>query len=114
MCLQTFHVRVLVLRIDKTLVPNPKRAGGHIVGGYRTMEFRLLYAAMFLASCVSWQPLGSYELQSQRNYNRDLYECEREATFASGDNKQHVFDSCMKYRGYTPFSADRPEWPHTQ
>jgi hypothetical protein len=101
MCLQTFHVRVLVLRIDKTLVPNPKTAGGHIVGGYRTMEFRLLYAAMFLASCSGWQPLASYEPQSQRNYNRDLYECQREATFAGGeDNKQQVFDNCMKARGY--------------
>jgi hypothetical protein len=56
-------------------------------------------AAMFLASCATWQPLGSYEPQSQRNYNRDLYECEREA-FAGGDNKQQVFDNCMKARGY--------------
>jgi hypothetical protein len=52
--------------------------------------------------------------QSQRNYNRDMYECEREAIFAGRDNKQQVFDSCMKTRGYIPSSTDRPEWPHTQ
>jgi hypothetical protein len=74
----------------------------------------LVVAAMFLASCATWQPLRSYEPQSQRDYNRDLYECEREATFAGGDNKHQVFDNCMKARGYTPFSTDRPEWPHTQ
>jgi hypothetical protein len=69
----------------------------------------LVVAAMFLASCATSQPLGSYEPQSERDYNRDLYECEREATFAGGDNKQQVFDNCMKARGYT-----RPQWPHTQ
>jgi hypothetical protein len=77
------------------------------------MKLRLLFAAMLLASCATWRPLGSYEPQSQRDYNRDLYECEREATFAGGDNKQQVFDRCMKARGYTP-STDRFEWPHTQ
>jgi hypothetical protein len=65
------------------------------------MKLRLLVVTtMFLASCASWQPTGSYKPQSQRNYNRDLYECEREATFAGGDNKQQVFDKCMKARGY--------------
>jgi hypothetical protein len=44
------------------------------------MEFRLLFGLMFLANCATWQPLNSYEPQSQRNYNPDLYECEREAT----------------------------------
>jgi len=79
------------------------------------MKFRLLVVAMMLlASCAPpWHPLGSYEPQSQRDHNRDLYECEREATFAGGDNKQQVFDSCMKAKGYTP-STDRFEWPHTQ
>ena len=57
---------------------------------------------------------GLSDTKSQRNYNRDLYECEREATFAGRDNKQQVFDNCMKARGYTPFSTDRPEWAHTQ
>lgn len=70
----------------------------------------LVVAAMFVMGCASQQPQGS----SQRNYNRDLYECEREATFAGRDNKQQVFDSCMKTRGYIPSSTDRPEWPHTQ
>lgn len=65
------------------------------------MRFRLLIvAAVFLASCVSWQPLGSYEPQNGRNYNRDSYECEREATFAGAGNKQRVFDDCMRARGY--------------
>jgi hypothetical protein len=63
------------------------------------MKFRLFAAVMFLASCAPWLPLGSYEPQSQRDYNRDLYECEREATFADGDKKE-IFDSCMKARGY--------------
>jgi hypothetical protein len=71
------------------------------------MKFRLLATVMFLTGCVSWQPLGSYEPQSQRNYNRDLYECEREATFAGGDNKQQVFDNCMKARGYTKKSSSK-------
>ena len=79
------------------------------------MKFRLLVIeAMFLASCASQQPPGLSDTKSQRNYNRDMYECEREAIFAGRDNKQQVFDSCMKARGYTPFSTDRPEWPHTQ
>jgi hypothetical protein len=80
------------------------------------MKFRLLVIeAMFLASCTSQQPPGLSDTKSQRNYNRDLYECEREATFSGRrDDKQQVFDSCMKARGYTPFSTDRPEWPHTQ
>jgi hypothetical protein len=56
----------------------------------------LAAAAMFLTGCASHQPPGS----SQRNYNRDLYECERHATFAGRDNKQQVFDNCMKARGY--------------
>ena len=79
------------------------------------MKFRsLIVATIFLASGATWQPLGSYEPQSQRDYNRDLYECEREATFAGSDNRQQVFDNCMKARGYTPSSTDRPKWPHTQ
>jgi hypothetical protein len=79
------------------------------------MELRsLIVATMFLASCATRQPLGSYEPQSQRNYDRDLYECEREATFVGRDNKQQVFDNCMKARGYTPSATDRFEWPHMQ
>jgi hypothetical protein len=74
----------------------------------------LVVSAIFLASCASQQPPGLSDTKSQRNYNRDLYECEREATFAGRDNKQQVFDNCMKARGYTPFSTDRPEWHHTQ
>jgi|GEM_PF-1054263 len=74
----------------------------------------LVVVVIFLSSCATWHPLGSYEPQSQRDYNRDLYECEREATFAGGDNKQQVFNSCMKARGYAPSSTDRFEWPHTQ
>src|SRR6266850_1665638 len=54
------------------------------------MNFRLLFAAMFLVSCASWQPLGSYELQSQRNFDRDFYECVCEATVDGADNQQQV------------------------
>lgn len=89
-------------------------AGGVKTGRIRGMvnAIRLL-VVMFLSSCASGQPLGSYEPQTQRDYNRDLYECEREATFAQ-DSKQQVFDSCMKARGYVPSPAERFEWPHTQ
>jgi hypothetical protein len=57
---------------------------------------------MFLGSCTVWQPLGSYQPQSQRDYDRDLYECEREAAFAGAGDKRRVFDNCMKDRGYKP------------
>jgi hypothetical protein len=69
-------------------------------GGIATMEFRLLFGAMFLTSCVGWQPLASYEPQSQRNFDRDLYECGCEATVAGGENRLPVFNDCMKARGY--------------
>jgi hypothetical protein len=75
---------------------------GKNVDGITTVNFRLLFAAMFLVSCASWQPLGFYELQSQRNFDRDLYECACEATVAGGENKPQVFDDCMKARGYQP------------
>ena len=80
------------------------------------MRFLLLMVAAFFASCASQQPLVSSDTKNQTDNDRfrDLYECEREANFASGDNKQQVFDKCMKARGYTPSSTDRPEWPHTQ
>ena len=42
---------------------------------------------MFLASCAGGQLLGHSEPKSDSSYNRDLYECEREATFA-GAGKQ--------------------------
>ena len=65
------------------------------------MKFQLLFVgAVFLAGCASQQPQGSNEPKSQRNYDRDLYECEREAAFAGAGNKQQVFDNCMKARGY--------------
>ena len=70
------------------------------LGGIATMEFRLLFGTMFLASCVGWQPLASYEFQRQRNFDRDLYECGCEARVAGGENKLEVFDDCMKARGY--------------
>jgi hypothetical protein len=65
------------------------------------MKFQSLFVgAVFLAGCVSQQPPGSSEPKSQRNYDRDSYECEREATFVGAGNKQQVFDNCMKARGY--------------
>ena len=67
------------------------------------MKFRsFIVAVMFLAGCANQQPPGSNEPKSPSDYNRDLYECEREATFAGAGNKQHVFDNCMKARGYKP------------
>jgi hypothetical protein len=73
------------------------------------MKFQSLFVGvLFLAGCASQQPSGSNASKSQRNYNRDLYECEREATFAGAGNKQQVFDNCMKARGYTlKVPADR-------
>jgi len=59
----------------------------------------VLLGTIFLAGCMIQQPPNTNETRNQRNYSRDLYECEREATFA-GANKQQVFDSCMKARGY--------------
>jgi hypothetical protein len=66
------------------------------------MKFRLIIvAAGFVASCAPWQPLGSsYEPKSGRDYNRDLYECERQATLAGAGAEQQAFDDCMKARGY--------------
>jgi len=65
------------------------------------MKLRSLFVgAVFLASCASQQPPGSSDTKNPSNYNRDLYECQREATFAGRDNKQQVFDNCMKARGY--------------
>ena len=77
----------------------------------------LVVSAIFLASCASQQPPGLSDTpksQLNKNRDRDLYECERESAFAGAGDKRQVFDSCMKTRGYTPFSTDRPEWPHTQ
>jgi len=58
---------------------------------------------------ASQQPSGPSDTKNQGDNARfrDLYECEREAAFARGDNKQQVFDSCMKARGYAPSSTDR-------
>jgi len=58
---------------------------------------------------ASQQPSGPSDTKNQSGNDRfrDLYECEREAAFARGDNKQQVFDSCMKARGYAPSSTDR-------
>ena len=65
------------------------------------MKLRLLVVAvMVLAGCAGQQPAGLSDTSSSRDYNRDLYECTREATFAGRDNKQQVFDDCMKARGY--------------
>jgi len=65
------------------------------------MKFQSLFVgAVFLAGCASQQPAGSNEPKSQHNYDRDLYECEREAAFAGAGNKQQFFDNCMKARGY--------------
>ena len=65
------------------------------------MKFQSLFVgAVFLAGCASQQPPGSNEPKSQDNYDRDLYECEREAAFAGAGNKQQFFDNCMKARSY--------------
>ncbi len=56
---------------------------------------------VFLANCAPWQPLGSsYEPKTGSDYNRDLYECEREATLVGAGDKQRAFDDCMNAKGY--------------
>jgi hypothetical protein len=73
---------------------------------------------MLLSGCASQQPqsaasvLSDPKSQINKNRDRDLYECEREAAFAGpthGCNgtcpggpgeKGQVFDRCMKARGY--------------
>jgi len=75
------------------------------------MKFRLLsVAVILLATCApqqppdaSQQPAGLSDTKSQTNKNRDrdLYECERESAFAGAGNKRQAFDNCMKTRGYS-------------
>jgi hypothetical protein len=62
----------------------------------------LVVAAMLLAGCASQQPSRSDTSKSQINKNRDrdLSECEREAAFAAAGDKRQVFNNCMKARGY--------------
>ena len=55
----------------------------------------LVVVAMFLAGCASQQPPGSSE-----TYDRDSYECTREAIFADVGIQEQVFDDGMKARGY--------------
>jgi hypothetical protein len=50
----------------------------------------LVVVAMFLAGCARQQFLGSSD-----TYNRDSYECTREATFADVGTQRQVFDNCM-------------------
>jgi hypothetical protein len=69
------------------------------------MKFRLpAVSALILAGCAIQQaPAGlsvSRDQSTTKNRDRDLYECEREATFADGGTKSQVFDNCMKARGY--------------
>jgi hypothetical protein len=72
------------------------------------MKFQSVFVgAVFLSGCASQQPPGSTEPKSQRNYNRDLYECQREATFADVGKKQQVFDNCMRARGYKEKSSSQ-------
>jgi hypothetical protein len=63
---------------------------------------------MLLAGCASQHPQSAAPVlsdtptksQINKNRDRDLYECEREAAFAGPGDKRRVFDSCMKARGY--------------
>jgi NADH:ubiquinone oxidoreductase subunit 3 (subunit A) len=57
-------------------------------------------AVLLLVGCATQQTPKAIDAASPRDYNRDLYECERQATFAGVGTKQQVFDNCMKARGY--------------
>jgi hypothetical protein len=70
------------------------------------MKFRsLIVAAIFLAGCASQQLTASGDSKSQRNFDRDLYECTRRATFADVGIQQQVFDNCMRAKGYKEKSS---------
>jgi hypothetical protein len=72
------------------------------------MRFRsLIVAATFLAGCASQQLTASGGTKSQGNYDRDLYECTRQATFADVGIQQQVFDNCMRARGYKEKSSSK-------
>jgi hypothetical protein len=52
---------------------------------------------------VSQQPSGLSDTpksQINKDRDRDLSECEREAAFAGAGDKRQVFNNCMKARGY--------------
>jgi outer membrane receptor for monomeric catechols len=69
-----------------------------------TFRLPLVVGTILLAGCASQQPSGLSDTKSQadtKNRDRDLYECQREATFADVGKRQQVFDNCMKARGYT-------------
>jgi hypothetical protein len=67
------------------------------------MKFRsLIIAAVFLTGCTSQQHPGLSD-----NYDRDLYECTRQATFADVGIQQQVFDNCMRARGYKEKSSSK-------
>jgi hypothetical protein len=44
--------------------------------------------------------LSTPKSQLNKNRDRDLSDCEREAAFAGAGDKRQVFDNCMKARGY--------------
>ena len=44
--------------------------------------------------------LSPHRSQLNKNRDRDLSDCEREAAFAGAGDKRQVFDNCMKARGY--------------
>jgi hypothetical protein len=69
----------------------------------------LIVAVMLLAGCASQQPpsaapvlsdIPTPKSQINKNRDRDLYECEREAAFAGAGDKRRAFDNCMKARSY--------------
>jgi hypothetical protein len=52
---------------------------------------------------VNQQPSGLSDgpkSQINKNRDRDLSDCEREAAFAGAGDKRQAFDKCMKARGY--------------
>jgi hypothetical protein len=44
--------------------------------------------------------LSTPRSQLNKNRDRDMSDCEREAAFAGAGDKRQVFDNCMKARGY--------------
>ena len=99
-----FSVSSSISGINNGAPVAPNLAQGVKNAKLRRMKFpSLVVAAILLAGCASQQPPGlsdTSKSQINKNRDRDLSECEREAAFAGAGDKRQVFNNCMKARGY--------------
>jgi hypothetical protein len=75
------------------------------------MKLALIAAIILLAGCAAAPPYRSApydsgttnsETKSANTFNRDAYDCEREAALSGAGSKAEAFNSCMRSRGHTP------------